>query len=513
MWSPACTQQGARSASAAVAATVVLAAAVAWGAPDAARALHDLESPRTAGADRIRTAAAVAREAHPEGASRAVIAHAGGFADALAAAPLTRTPDGPLLLTHHDALPEATRQALADLGVDEVAIVGGTEAVSEVVAGELAEAVGSVTRVAGPNRFGTAVAVADVIESGADRSVGDLNHSRTAFLVNAWRFADAMAASAAAASAADPFPILLTEPDRLPAATERALADLDIHRVIIVGGTGAVSAEVAEQVRGDPRTIVTQRLAGPNRMATSSAVAEFTRRQLTGRSEVLLARGDGFADALAAGTLGGLRQDPVLLTAGPDRLGEPAAQWVAGECPGLDAVRAVGGPGAVSAGVMDAAADCHEGRTQVDYSVAPLEFVRGEPGDALWQDVALGTEPKFTGSVTITLFPCGAVDHGSEPALRFADEDGDGAADGLGGSDSGHATIASLDGQPTDARVLTDVGSPETTLLEYTVASDAPDCTATLVFADANDDGQLQVDAQGLPLEFYGWGHLSWRRD
>lgn len=510
MWRPTCRFRGGWWAVVA-AVTAVVAAAVLWDASPA-RAFHELESPRTAGADRIRTAVAVAHEAHPEGASRALIAHAGGFADALAAAPLTRTPDAPLLLTHRDALPDATRRALADLGVDEVTVVGGAEAVSEAVAGELAEVVDSVTRVAGPNRFATAVAVADAIEGGADRSVGDLNHSRTAFLVNAWRFADAVAASAAAASAADPFPILLTEPDRLPAATEQALADLDIHRVMVVGGTAAVSDEVVEQVQGDPRTIRTQRLSGPNRMATSAAAAEFTRRQLTGHAEVLLARGDDFADALTAGTLGGLRQDPVLLTAGPDRLGEPAARWLAGECPGLDAVRTIGGPGAVSAGVADAAADCHAGRTQVDYTVAPLEFVRGEPGDALEQDASFGTEPKYTGSVTITLFPCGAVDHGGEPALRFADADGDGVADGLATTDTGHATIASLDGQPTDARVLADVGSPDTTLLEFTVRSDAPDCTATLVFADANDDGQLQVDSEGLPLEFYAWGHLSWVR-
>jgi hypothetical protein len=53
----------------------------------------------------------VARQAHPEGASRALIAGVGGLADALAAAPLTRSPDAPLLLTRRAELPEATDRA------------------------------------------------------------------------------------------------------------------------------------------------------------------------------------------------------------------------------------------------------------------------------------------------------------------------------------------------------------------------------------------------------------------
>lgn len=94
--------------------------------------------------------------------------------------------------------------------------------------------------------------------------------------------------------------------------------------------------------------------------------------------------------------------------------------------------------------------------------------------------------------------------------MRFADRDGDGAADGLGTSDTGHATIARFEGRPTNARVLAGVGSPDAANLEFAVASDAPDCTVPVVFADANDDGQLQVDGDGLPLEFSGWGHASW---
>lgn len=94
-------QGTARPAIAAGVATAVVATALAWAVGDGARAFHWLETSRPAGADRIRSAVAVPTRRTRRGLSRALIAHAGGFADALAAALLTRTPDGPLLLTHH----------------------------------------------------------------------------------------------------------------------------------------------------------------------------------------------------------------------------------------------------------------------------------------------------------------------------------------------------------------------------------------------------------------------------
>jgi putative cell wall-binding protein len=209
-----------------------------WSATDA-RAFHGVDTARTGGA--------VAREAHPDGADQAVLARAGDFADALAAAPVTRNPDGPLLLTPRDELAEPTRRALTDLGVEQVTIVGGAGAVSDEVAAAVEE-VAAVERVAGPNRFATAVAVTHAIGKAEGRTVGALRGRRTAFVVSGRRFPDAVAASAAAASATDPFPILLTEPDRLPEATRRALDNLEIPRAIVVGGPDAVSERVEAQL-------------------------------------------------------------------------------------------------------------------------------------------------------------------------------------------------------------------------------------------------------------------------
>lgn len=328
-----------------------------------------------------------------------------------------------------------------------------------------------------------------------------------------------MAASSPAASAANPFPILLTEQDDLPEVTERALADLDIGRVLIVGGPNAVSDDVADRVSGEPLYINVDRLAGPNRMATAAAVARRA-RQLTESgadsgfgydgSRALVARGDDFSDALAAGPLGGLRHAPVLLTPEPDRLGQATAAWLADDCPILEEVRAVGGPAALSDEVLADAADCHEGRLHSDYIVAPQEELNSEPGTTLEHRMSPTTNPKYTGSVTVALFPCGNV-HSEDLPVVVTDANGDGTADGLGSTNTDHATITRIEDRSTDTRVLHDVGPVGDNLMEFAVHSDAPDCTVPIAFDDANDDGQLQVDAEGLPLEFWGRGFMRWR--
>lgn len=76
-------------------ATAVLTAGMLWALSGVAEAFHGLQTFRTAGDDRVETAAEVAHEAHPDGATHALVARAGGFADALAAAPLTRNPAAP----------------------------------------------------------------------------------------------------------------------------------------------------------------------------------------------------------------------------------------------------------------------------------------------------------------------------------------------------------------------------------------------------------------------------------
>jgi putative cell wall-binding protein len=93
--------------------------------------------PLESSADRYGTAARAALDAFPEGANVAVLASGEDYPDALAAAPLAAFYDAPILLTGRTHLPAVTHATLAELGVADVLVMGGTAAVSHDVTNTL----------------------------------------------------------------------------------------------------------------------------------------------------------------------------------------------------------------------------------------------------------------------------------------------------------------------------------------------------------------------------------------
>ena len=304
---------------------------------------------RIAGPDRYATAAAQAEIAFPDGADAAILASGEAFPDGLVAAALAGALEAPVLLTERGALPQVTAQALAELDPDRVVVVGGPDAITDDVVAEVGAGF-DVERVGGQDRYATAAAIASRIPS--DR-IGKLAGLRTAFVASGATFPDALSAGPLAAMGRHP--ILLVTPGGLPDATVAALGDLGIERVVILGDTAAVSADVEaqlEQVTGTPPL----RLGGPNRYATAARVADAA-SSLFGLDSraVLLARGDVFADALAAGPHGAQLDAPVLL-ARPDALPAAAAAELRSRAGTVDIVRALGSPRALADETVLAAA-------------------------------------------------------------------------------------------------------------------------------------------------------------
>lgn len=503
-----------RSRSLAVVAMVgFLAVAVAG----AAAAGHEVTGSRAGGENRYATAAAVAAETHPESTHRVVLARGDAFPDGLAGAPLARQLEAPLLLTRQDSLPAATQQALRDLRPTEVVLLGGPNAISHRVEEQLEDH--RVERVAGSNRYETAARIARTIDSVAG-GIGRTHPGapRMAFLVDGGTFADALTAGAPAASQDNPFPILLTRQDTLPSTTRAALEDLDIEQVFIVGGPAAVSDHVRDHVR-ETAPLVT-RLAGDDRFETALAVGDFARGILGfDGTDAVVARGDEFADALAAGPLAGRRRAPVLLTPGPDDLGDPAHTWLNDMCPVVDSVQAVGGPAAVSENVLanavDAAERCHgeDGGTNQTYRVDPQEVRTDTPGTEFRFTVSSRYGDRaFTEGQDVALFPCDAVT-ATEPVVRFDDADDDGFADAIATTETNSAAIRQADEEDGTryAEFGEDVGHEHGDLV-FWVTSDAEDCAVAVVFKDVDDDHRLPVDGQGHPLEHFGVGQVVWQR-
>ena len=304
---------------------------------------------RVAGSTRIETAAAVAQAAHPDGSDAALLARADAFPDAVAAGGLAGALGAPVLLTDPDELSPAARDALLDLGVETVHVLGGDAAIAPAVRQGIEDAGMDWVRYAGRDRYETAALVG---QQAAASGLGTLGGRTTVLLATGTTFPDALAASPVAY--AGPFPVLLTSGTGLPQFTAAMLDELGPDQVVVLGGRQAVPATVVRQLR-DPGFRV-RRVAGPDRTATAAAIADLAVDELgLAAEEVLLARGDFFPDALAAGPYGGVRQAPLLLSPEPRRLGVAAAAWLSDRCERIGLVSAIGGPAAVDEAVLDAA--------------------------------------------------------------------------------------------------------------------------------------------------------------
>lgn len=183
---------------------------------------------RVAGADRFETSRLVAERAFASAVS-AFVATGLRFPDALSAGPAAAERSGPVLLVDggRASLDAATAATLESLGVAWVGVVGGEDAVSSGIFEDL-DAGLDVRRFAGPDRFGTAVALLDVFDA-----------VDTVYIVSGEGFADALAGAAAAG--AQGAAMLLARQACMPGSTLDALLELQPDRVILLGGVPTLS--------------------------------------------------------------------------------------------------------------------------------------------------------------------------------------------------------------------------------------------------------------------------------
>lgn len=225
-----------------------------------------------------------------------------------------------------------------------------------------------LTRIAGANRYTTAVAVSVATFPDGTWGAPDNAPVEYVFVANAMNFPDALATGPAAYAVG---PILLvpatgTVPAAVVAEVKR-LNDANIAHggtgltIIPVGGTDVVSdAVVAQLPSGHPA----QRTAGANRFETAALIAEENNQAWinlppaqggdgTGVASVFVANGLGFADSLAGGgAAAGFPHGGSLVLTSPTSL--PASTAAALTSINPPNVFILGGTDVVSAGVLNA---------------------------------------------------------------------------------------------------------------------------------------------------------------
>lgn len=255
--------------------------------------IPDLHTNRIAGADRIETAAKIALATAGSGNAtgtpkKIYLARSDILVDALVGGALK---DGPVLLLPPEGhpLPDTVTSVIKRLNPEEIIALGGPAAVSdsrlyEVAAGRKA------TRLGGSNRVATSIIIARRAGAAAD----------SLYLAQAFGPGGSASPDALAGAALSDGPIVLVDSSAPTIATIRQLAaDLQVKRVVALGGPGAVPVTLLSDIAvGRAAT----RLAGPDRYATSREVSREAYR-LRPTTRAYLARGDVFADAVAGGKL------------------------------------------------------------------------------------------------------------------------------------------------------------------------------------------------------------------
>ncbi|MBO3664991.1 cell wall-binding repeat-containing protein [Microbacterium stercoris] len=193
---------------------------------------------------------------------------------------------------------------------------------------------GEVDRLAGADRYSTSVAISQQYSAGVP----------VVYIAAGTAFPDGL--SAAPAAAAQGGPLLLTAPNQLPAVVRDELLRLQPQKIVVVGGTGAVSAGVYAQLAGIQPEI--RRDAGADRYATSRIVNE--RAFPNGASVVYIASGRDFPDALSSSAAAGSMGGAVLLLDGRKPQVDGGLAELIGTF-GPEQIRVAGGTGAVSAGI------------------------------------------------------------------------------------------------------------------------------------------------------------------
>jgi putative cell wall-binding protein len=326
-----------------------------------------VQQSRIGGSDRYATASQLF-ESEFSGATAAVVTSGANYPDALSASYLAGQLETGVLTTDPAALPASIQQALLQSPIATVYLVGGTSAVSQHVQDQIAalhvsnnsaNPLITVVRIAGADRYATNHLV--------DTNKGP-GGSTTAVFATGANFADALAVGPAVYKTGDP--LILVSGGTLPPSAVDTINTLGIKNAIIVGGTSAIgpSLETALVALG---VQIQYRIAGTDRTQTAADIAAWETNGLpasgpysplggvgfSGSQLVNVARGDTFADALAAGPVAGSAQNVIVLTGGPGTLGAGIPQYLAGKGAVVTTIRALGLGSAVSAGTLNAAAE------------------------------------------------------------------------------------------------------------------------------------------------------------
>ncbi len=253
------------------------------------------------GKNRYLTAVEVSKKGWSK-ADKVVLVNSNSIVDALSVTPYAKLIDAPILLTEKDSLNSTTKEALIDLGANEVHIIGSQGVISDNVANQI-KSMGILTqRIGGKNRHDTALNIAN--------KINNISKVTKVAVVNGYKgLADAVSIASVAAS--EGMAILPASPNKGIDDFKEFIYSNNINKSYIIGSTGVISREVEIQLPNP------ERLGGSNRRETNAKVINrfYTSNELNNVfvSKQGVPKEDQLIDALSVGVLAAKENSPVLI--------------------------------------------------------------------------------------------------------------------------------------------------------------------------------------------------------
>ena len=355
---------------------------------------------RFGGSDRYETAILISQATWEDGEADAVVlARGDNFPDALTGVPLAVDAGGPLLLSQTKSLRSDVRaeiERVAPAGAT-VYILGGATSLSPKIESELESFGYDAKRVAGSNRFETAVEIARLLPWPDERDFEDTVMDDTVMLVTGQDFPDALTASfmttqnkfwaekSGSAYHLFPIPILLTNGEKIPDATLDYLLEVDsrvgdMHINAVGGAVTSMSWSAARLYPEISPDVYWSRYSGDNRYETAAKLVGSFHFPYSAQP-IGLATGERYPDALAAAAHMASHGGPILLTQ-PNRLPE-ATRDLLSSYSFYGPIEVFGGTSSVSNGVAEHASSLILPSRELDVEIGTRYTFQLDKGESI----------------------------------------------------------------------------------------------------------------------------------
>ena len=255
------------------------------------------------GNDRFQTSTAIAQqESHGQKMQNVILASAYSFPDALSASTLATKLKASIILVGSDLNDSQVSLDFVKNHITaggNVTIIGGVGIINQNVEQWLRKTGYHVTRMGGKDRFDTDSIIVNNLA---------VSHGTPVIIANGHDFPDALGVASLAASKG--WPILLSGPNQLPEEARKFISSDQPTNIYIIGGKAVLHDTIQTALQSAAPNAQIQRFGGQDRFETSSLILT---KFYPNPTQIYLANGLDFADALSGSTLAAQTNSPILL--------------------------------------------------------------------------------------------------------------------------------------------------------------------------------------------------------